>query len=172
MGITCIYFDHKQDYKPIDILRCLLKDMVLRKGTVSQEIHNLYRKHEVMGSTPPSHRETIEVFRNELNKFERFFCVIDGLDEASEDSRETVLQELQQFQPKLRLMVTGRPYVEDVPNLFGGCQILEIRAQDSDIGMFVEGQLKKDKVLRKKVATNAVLKKHVVGTIVEKAKGM
>ena len=139
---------------------------------MSQEIHDVYRKHEMRGSTSPSHAETIEVFANELNKFEKYFCVIDGLDEASENSRDTLLKELQRFQPKLRLMVTGRPYVEDVPNLFARCQILEIRARDSDIETFVVGQLQMDKFLRKNVTMDGALKKVVVDTVVEKAKGM
>jgi len=172
MGVACVYFDHKQEHKPMDILRCLLKDMVIRKGTVSQEIHVLYRKHEMRGSTPPSRAEIVEVFGNELKKFEKYFCIIDGLDEASENSRYALLKELQQFQPKLRLMVTGRRYVEDVPNVFAGCRILEIRAHDSDIEIFVEGQLQEDMFLRKKVTMDAALKKLVVGTVVAKAKGM
>jgi hypothetical protein len=38
--------------------------------------------------------------------------------------------------------------------------------------MFVEGQFQKDKQFRKKVVMDAALKKFVVGTVVEKAKGI
>ena len=42
----------------------LAEGQVIRKGTVSKEIHDLYRKHEIRGSTLPSRTETVEaVFR-------------------------------------------------------------------------------------------------------------
>ena len=169
LGVACLYFDHKPDYEPIEILKFLLKEMDIRKGTVSKDIHVLYREHEMRDSTPPSRAETVEVFANKLNKFKKYFCIIDGLDEANENSREALLQH---FQPKLRLMVTGRPYVEDVPKLFAGCEILKISSHDSDIEMFVEGELQKDRFLRTNVATDIGLKKLVVDTNIEKAKGI
>jgi hypothetical protein len=48
-GVVCVYFDHKQDFKPVDILRSLLKDIVLRKGSISRHVNDLHHKHKLRG---------------------------------------------------------------------------------------------------------------------------
>jgi hypothetical protein len=69
-------------------------------------------------------------------------------------------------------MITGRPYIKDVVDVFEGCELLELRARDADIQVFVKGQIQKDNDLRKKVKSDAVLDRRVVDAVVQKAKGM
>lgn len=172
-GIACVYFDHKNQFESIDILRCLLKEVVIRKDVVSYEIRDLYRSHKLADPIPPlSRAETLRTLENELKAFTCFYCIIDGLDESNETSREDLLGELQQFLPKLRLMVTGRPYANDIPTLYDTYQVLGIRARDSDIELFVKGEIQKDKQFRRRVASDRTLEQLVVDTVVSKADGM
>jgi hypothetical protein len=172
-GIVCVYFDYGQEFQPVDLLRSLLKDVILRKGTISQHVRDLHHKHTLRGSTPPSIKETVKSLDIELQTFTELFCVIDGLDESAESTRETLLKVLKQFQPTLRLMITGRPFVEDVPrDIFEVCGILKVRARDDDVRKFVRGQIEKfNKPMRRRVKS-AELEGPIVDTVTGQAKGM
>jgi hypothetical protein len=106
-GIVCVYINHTQEFEPVDYLRSLLKDVVLRKGTpISQSVRDLYRKHSSRGKTLPPMDETVDTLCHELSTFKKVYCVKDGLDEAEKRTRGVLLRELAQF-PSLRLMITG-----------------------------------------------------------------
>jgi ankyrin repeat domain-containing protein 50 len=173
-GIVCVYIDHTQEFESVDYLRSLLKDVVLRKGMpISQPVRDLYRKHASRGKTPPSLDETVDTLRHELSKFKKLFCVIDGLDEAEKRTRVAFIRELAQF-PSLRLLITGRPFVENVlQDIFGNdCQRVEILASDGDIQKFVKGEIENfDKHLRKKVELEKY-EEVLVDTVTKKANGM
>lgn len=174
-GISFVYFDHGQDFDPDDILRSILKHMIQRKGVVPPKVQDLYSKYEMKDLTSPSHEESVEALKAGLHEFTNFFVVIDGLDESSERTREKLLKDLQQLQqlyPQLRLMVTGRPFVKDIPCLFSDCGTIDIIAENDDVVAFVHGQIEEDKFLRNKALPGTELRKLIVDTIVEKAEGM
>jgi hypothetical protein len=172
IGIACVYFDYSHDFDPVDIFRTILKHIIQRKGVVSQELYALYQKHKMKDSTPLSIEESIKILEHEVDGLTDFLCVIDGLDESSESTRETVLQELQKLQPKLRLMITGRSFVEDVPFLFPDCQTLKILGQNNEIKTFILHQIQKDRFLRSKTLHDMSLKELIIGTVLKKANGM
>jgi ankyrin repeat domain-containing protein 50 len=117
--------------------------------------------------------ETVDTLRHELSKFKKLFCVIDGLDEAEKKTRVALIRESAQF-PSLRLLITGRPFVENVPqNIIGNdCHRVEILASDGDIQKFVKGEIENfDKHLRKKVELEKY-EEVLVDTVTKKANGM
>jgi hypothetical protein len=135
-----VYFDHIQDSK-FDltyIIRSILRQIVQRKGHVSDKIRHLYSEHKnSRDGRPLTLEDAINELDAELSDFSKVFIGLDVLDESNEDTRGVVLDKLNEFgRQNLRLMVTGRPYVKaDVEEIFKGqaFEMLQIRAQDMDV---------------------------------------
>jgi hypothetical protein len=173
IGIACVYFNHKEDISPVDIIGSVLKQLVQRKQSVSEEIQDLHRKH-LNRETRPSLVELSELLQLESRSFSKVFVILDALDECPEsnNTRSKILRELQKLQPMMQLMVTGRPVVSNLMSIFTDLTNLEIRALDSDIAKFVAGQVEIDENLRNYTQRDKDLKAIIVDTIVSNAKGM
>lgn len=178
VAIACVYFDHKQDYQPVAILRSILKHVVQQRiisqdGAVSDEVRQFYKNHTYK-EREPSLPEVSELLLGELRDFSEIFVVLDALDEcgASATARKTVLEEVQKLQPKLRLMVTGRPFAATHMSIFEIYETLEIQAIESDVERFVRGRIKIDECLHKYASHGTELGTLIVKTVVDKAQGM
>lgn len=173
IGIACIYFNHKENISPPDILGSLLKHLVQRKTTISKEIRDLYQKH-LARETRPTFTELSEILQRECRNLSTFYVVVDALDECPDDgnTRAKMFSELQKLRPILRLLVTGRPHITTFTLKFEDAVRLDIRASDSDIEKYIEGQIEIEEKLEKYVKRNEDLRKTIRDTIVSKAKGM
>jgi len=174
IAIACVYFDHKQDLKPVAILRSILQHVIQRReGGLSNETFELYKKHMGRG-TQPALQEVSDILRLEIDDFSKVFIVLDALDEctATNNASGTLLGELQLLQPKLRLMVTGRPFAEKNMFLFNAYSTVPIRARSTDIEKFVHGHILARENLRPYASGGNELEKLIVQTVLEKAKGM
>jgi hypothetical protein len=174
IAIACVYFDHKQDFKPVAILRSILKNVVQRQENgLSDEVAQLFRKHN-RRKTQPTLSEVSDVLQLEICDFSKIFIVLDALDECStsENATEKLLAELQKLQPKLHLMVTSRPFAVTEMCVFDGYETLQVRAKDSDVEKFVQGRIEMDKTLRRHASEGSELGKVITETVVGKANGM
>lgn len=171
VAIACVYFNHKQDFTPVDVIRSILKHVVQRKTHLSEEIRALYSKHEKRDATPLTLAEATALLTSELHDLRRFYVVLDAMDESEESTRVKVLNELQRL-PKLRLMATGRPYANEVGSVFKPCETLPICARDSDIEKFVRQQIDYSGTLKRRVGRDPELAKELVDTVVSKAQGL
>jgi len=170
VGVACIYFDYKRNFQPVDILRSILKGVVQSKGGISERMLELHQRH-YLREIPPPLSEVSEALQRELLDFRKFFIVLDALDECTTD-KEAVLQELKKLQPNTCLLITGRPFAREYVSVLDGLETLDIRAADSDVEKYVQGQLGKHKALRKYASEGDDLGRRIVTSIVEKAKGM
>jgi uncharacterized protein with ATP-grasp and redox domains len=116
--------------------------------------------------------EATAALQSELKDVRKFYIVLDALDESNEVTRAQVLKELKKLEPKLRLLVTGRPYANDVECLFKAHQTLPIRTQDRDVEKFIQCQIELPGTLQRKIAQNPDLRKLVLDVVVSKAQGM
>jgi hypothetical protein len=175
IAIACVYFDHKQDLKPVAILRSILQHVIQRReGGLSNETFELYKKHMRRG-TQPALQEVSDILRLEIDDFSKVFIVLDALDECTATdnaSARLLLAELQLLQPKLRLMVTGRPFAEKNMSLFNAYGTVPVRARSTDIEKFVHGHILTRENLRTYASGGNELEKLIIQTVVEKAKGM
>ena len=171
VAIACVYFNHKENFAPVDILGSLIKHLIQRRGRVSEEIHDLYNRH-LKRETRPTFTELSEQLQTESRKFSTVFIVLDALDECLEpqQTRTKVLSTLRKLQT-LRLILTGRPYITDMMQTFEEAVRLDIRASDSDIEKYVDGQIEMEKNL-KKYKQDHDLRKTIKDTIVSRANGM
>jgi len=171
VAIACVYFNHKENFAPVDILGSLIKHLVQRRARVSDEIRDLYNRH-LQRETRPTFTELSEQLQTESRKFSTVFIVLDALDECpeSQQTRAKVLSILRELQT-MRLMVTGRPHILDMTQTFEGAVRLDICASDSDIEKYVEGQMEMQTNL-KKYKQGDDLRETIKNTIVSKANGM
>jgi hypothetical protein len=146
---------------------------VCQDGALSDEIRQFYKNHTYK-EREPSLPEISEMLLGELRDFSDIFVVLDALDEcgAGATPRKTVLEEVQKLQPKLRLMVTGRPFAATQMSMFETYETLEIQGIESDVEKFVRGQIEIDECLHKYASRGTELGTLIVSTIVNKAQGM
>jgi hypothetical protein len=84
--------------------------------------HN-YEKKKIK----PSLSEIVEILLCAVLNFSKIFIVLDALDECTK-ALMTLLQEIRNLQPKLHLMVAGRPDVKNrMLKVFPVYETLEIR---------------------------------------------
>jgi ankyrin repeat domain-containing protein 50 len=174
VAVACVYFDHKQDYQHVAILRNILKQLIQhRESQISDEVHQLHKKFAKKDRQPPL-SEISETLKHEVGHFSKVFVVFDALDECgnSTNTRKTILQELAELQPKLRLMITGRPFAETHVSIFPKYETLEIKTKDSDVEKFVVGEIEMDDTLRKYASGENELGRLIVETVVKKSHGM
>ena len=174
IGLACVYFDHKQEFKAVDILRSILKHILQRKSSVSDEIRELYEKHSKR-ETSPTLKDVAVALEAERSKFTKIFLVIDALDECptSEHTVEILLRHLEKLRPIVRLMVTGRPFAVEYMSGFASLELREIGASDQDLESFIRGQLNLDRSLCKLTSGGeSGLGELIVQTVLAKAKGM
>ena len=174
IGLACVYFDHKQEFKPVDILRSILKHILQRKSSVSDETRELYRKH-LKRETSPMLKDIAVALEAERSKFTKIFLVIDALDECttSEHTVEILLRHFETLRPVVRLMVTGRPFALKYMAGFASLETREIGASDHDVESFIRGQLNLDHSLRKLTSGGeSGLGELIVEKVLAKAKGM
>jgi hypothetical protein len=174
VAVTCVYFDHKQDYQPVAILRNILKQLIqYRESQISDDVRVLYKNFAEKERQPPL-SEISETLKHELRHFSKVFVVLDALDECgtSANTRKIILQELAKLQPKLYLMITGRPFPEMHLSVFPEHETLEIRTKDSDVEKFVVREIKMDDTLRKDPSGKNKLGRLIIDTVVKKSSGM
>lgn len=144
VGIAFAFFNFNQpQISYTDLLLSLLKQLI--RHSVPETVTNLYRDHSFRG-TRPSYDEIFNTLCNIVERFSSTFIIIDALDEC-EDSNGTlsrIVTELFKIQDKTdaNIFVTSR-CISGITQTFEerDSTILEIRARDEDVQIYIEGQL-------------------------------
>jgi len=107
-----------------------------------------------------------------MSRFSKTFIIIDALDEYTErdGAEDTLLNELRQLHPNVRLLVTSRNMCPSAWDF--KIEHLEIRASDEDVGRYVKYRFSESRQLVEFAKMRPSLEDEMVTTIVEKAKGM
>ena len=171
VGLACVYFNYKESVPTTAIIPNILKQLLERTPTISQETMDLYEKFHGKRDTQPNLKDVLQLLNKEMNRISSFFVVLDALDEctAEANTRAKVILELEKI-PNVRLMITGRRDVEGL--VLSRCKIsnaiLSIQASPSDIHKTIETQVNEALDLSKTEHSSA----SIVDKIVTKAKEM
>ncbi|KAI1350231.1 ankyrin repeat protein [Xylaria sp. FL0043] len=145
IGIAYFYFSYDQKYherEPLDIFRCLLKQLSEGLVPVPDVVKSFYNKHK--GRTVPSLREVMETFQSVAKLYRRSFIVIDALDEcpASEGHRMKFIKQIKEFQIQTRtnILLTSRD-IPEIMDEFKQYPKLKIRASGDDVHMFLDKEI-------------------------------
>lgn len=119
LPILSLYLDSKtSNVQTIpNLFGSLLKQLIQLEELypISDELRNLYQKATRLDLRPRSYLEDLRrIFAAEVDRYDRFYVVVDGLDEFPSRERMTLLKELQKIRPeKLSLVVMSRPIAGD-----------------------------------------------------------
>jgi hypothetical protein len=172
VAIACIYCSYKDQIEQtyLKLIGSLLKQLVQDQPFISPHIRKLYDTH-VNKQTSPTPIEFLEALKSEIGAFSKVFIVVDALDECTEDNsrRTDLLDALLSLPETVNLLVTSRLTIETG---LEGIARLDIRANDKDVQMYVEGRIPREKRLARHIGKDPNLGETLVETIVSSAKGM
>lgn len=136
---------------------------------VSDDLRALYEHHE-LHKTRPTVEELSVQLQAHVRNLEKFFVVIDALDECPAVKREDFLTHVRNLQPSVNLMITTRP-ASHVASGFPEAACVEIQAKDTDIQSYCKEKIRSDRRLHL-VQGDAALMDDVITTIAKNAQKM
>lgn len=171
VGVAFIYFEHKQTWKPEDLLGSILADIARPAwSAVSPKLIEIYKEHRARNSRP-SFDDISQLLLSESNHFSKLFVVIDAIDECSNSKTLTkLLKELSSLRPILRLMVTGRWNVR-IDSVYPEHTPLSIKANEEDIRIYLDSRINEAEKL-KSYLDDDLNETVIKDRIVKKADGM
>ena len=172
VGVAYVYcnYSEAEKQKPTNLLKCILLQLVSRKGTVMEELTETYKKHSKEGTTP-SLPECCRLLQAAIGSFHKTYLVIDALDECAETTRDTLFAELSKMKPQISILVTSRHTFSDQYDSRTACR-LDIKADVLDIRQYLEERMTKSKVLQAYMEKDENLHDGIISGIINKAKGM
>lgn len=130
----------------------------------------LYEHHRDR-NTSPTIDSIFEALYATIETYDEVFCVVDALDECSEDFRWKLIERLERQGPKLRVLITSR-YLDSIAEELESYERCEIKANKKDIELFVEQQIRRNRNLRKTVERSPSLRKDIKHGVVKTAEDM
>jgi NACHT domain len=167
--LYCSY-DKRQAQTASSQLSIVLRQFVEQQsGQIPESVRSLYDLHIAKGSRPTL-ADISDTLLKVVMGLEGAFLVVDALDECSDETRKELLNQVRKLQASssLSLMATSRPS----PSLgkdFHGAMQLDIRAQEQDIGYYLDSRLSE---LSSSIQQDEKLKQEIKHQIVETADGM
>ena len=170
VALACVYFNYTETVTTAAIVPNLLKQLLERSPTLSQETRELYKECYEKREAPASINEIFQLLHIEMSRISSFFIVLDALDECTNEAntRAKIILELEKI-PNVRLMITGRKDVEDIVlSKFTDSTILRILAADDDMRRSIGSHV--DEMLN--LSTINQSRQSIVDKVVTKANGM
>ena len=173
IGVAYIYCDYKAqaDQTVTSLLASILKQLVCARLSIAEPVLYMYEHHSRQ-NTRPSLEEIFNTLQSIIRNYSTVYLILDALDECSyqDGTRGWLLAKFHELQKDvdLRIMVTSR-FIHDLGKEFKSAARLEIRANDSDVRRFIEGQIDR---LPNCVKRDKVLQEFVKDRIVEAVDGM
>jgi hypothetical protein len=173
-AVIYIYCSYKEqeDQTAVNLIASLLQQLIQRHPVIPDDILSLYRYHSKK-KTRPTLGKLSKLLQLEVRHLLNAFVIVDALDECSESNRtrESFLTEIRKLQPSIHLLITSR-HISTIEREFEKAARVEIRANDEDVGRYLECQIESDGRLVRLVKADPSLKATIVNTIVEDTKGM
>ncbi|KAI5860154.1 ankyrin [Durotheca rogersii] len=175
-GVAYLYFDYRQrhDQKAWILLGNLWAQMFRRRGPSATEIDQTFGEVLARHESSPSSNQIVNMIRDELasGSLERFYVVIDALDECGDESERNVfLDRLQSLQPPINVLITSRTkHLDD-------CGLADVRAFDfapttEDMSTYINARIRENKKLWSYVGRRPELEEDIRRIIIERANGM
>ena len=145
VGVAYIYCNYKTqvDQTATNLAATILKQLIQERPSGFEAVATLYDCH-ANRRTRPSLEEVLGALRLVVSNYSKVYVVVDALDECidHDGSRSQLLAALRNLQSEgnLNLMATSR-FIPEVMQQFSFAPVLEVRASDSDVKRFVEGQI-------------------------------
>ena len=168
IAISCVYCSYKDQavQTSTSLIASVLYQILTITKSVSDDLRALYERHE-LHKTRPTVKELSAELHASVRDLDKFFVVIDALDECPHGTKKPFLDSLRELQPAANMMITTRPASHTV-NGFPEADCVEIRAKDTDVRRYCEDKIQLDPRL-KCIKEDTNLKKAVISKLVENA---
>ncbi|KAH8125152.1 ankyrin repeat protein [Trichoderma asperelloides] len=173
VGIAFIYcnFQRTSDQQVNSLLMSLLRQLSERRPSLPSIIQDLYNSN-ASKHTRPSLEEIRGALQSVAQTYSRIFLIIDALDEcqASGNNRKKFLTEIFTLRDttKANVFVTSR-YVQDIRDEFNGSILLDIRAKNDDIRLYLGERMSE---LPSFVLKHSELQERIIAQIANAIDGM
>ncbi|KAJ7485603.1 ankyrin repeat-containing domain protein [Mycena latifolia] len=173
IGVAVIYLNHKETeaQSPSNLLTGLWRQLVFGRP-LSPAVHHLYAKHREQG-TRPSLEDIYSILCSTIAQLSSAFIIVDALDEYPEDERGILLGHLSSLTAgsTTSLMLTSRPHI-NINHVVENLQILEIRALEDDIRLYIDAAVLKSSRLLRHIENRSALREEIEEMIVQRSGGM
>ena len=144
-----------------------LQNDVLLKAITSCHVHHSRYK------TRPTPKELSGLLHLQIQQFDKVYIVIDALDECPEldQTRKCLISEIRGLLPEVSLLVTSRD-IPSIKSMFQQDTHFQIRAQEQDVKLFIESQLKQRAELAELLEDHDDVRSRITATVLEKSNGM
>jgi len=171
-GLYCDFLP-QQEQSTVSMLGAILRQLVSR-GEIPEHIWgNLERAKEPFGIRSPLLPDMVENLNKTIASLQRAYVCIDAVDELAPKHRRDLLGSLQAIvraSPKMRILITGRPRIDDeILEFFIKAVWIPISPSQDDIKSYLEMRLKGDTTPK---AMDGQLRADITRVIPEKASEM
>jgi hypothetical protein len=142
IGIVCVYcsYTQKDSQHTISLLGGVLKQLCQHRGSVPQDVKDLYISHQ-NGRTGPQYDGIVKALKSYLGDYSNVMVVVDALDEwqPSQNDRFNFVNELLHLHNEchINMFVTSR-FVPAIEAKFQGYPCRQITANQDDIYRYIE----------------------------------
>jgi hypothetical protein len=147
IGITYFYFQHDDRGKSNEkVAMILLRNLVSQAKIIHPLLHKMFDDNK-NAARPPKFDDIVELMISYFQYYTSIFVFFDALDETTEKQKEKVLDLIAWLcRSGMRVFLTSQPHLEArVQQLDKQLSTLvpyEIRAQESDLNVFIREELK------------------------------
>ena len=147
VGLYCDFLA-QQEQSTTNMLGAILKQLASRGG-IPEHIREAFRKSEKeFGGRRPRLPNMVEILKKTIASLQRIFVCIDALDELAPKRQRELLESLQEIVrvlPNVRILLTGRPHIDDeIVEFFREAVRIPISPTGDDIRSYLEMRLKHD----------------------------
>lgn len=130
----------------------------------------LYEPHRER-NTPPAREEICDALTQTLKSYDRFFLIVDALDECTEQLRWDLIERIMALQPRPHILTTSR-YLDTIDDELEPFNKFELKAHRDDIELYIDHQIRKNRYFRKLVDKSPSLRVDMKDAVVKTADNM
>ncbi|KAJ7036681.1 hypothetical protein C8F04DRAFT_877461, partial [Mycena alexandri] len=170
-GVAVLYLDHRatETQSPTNLLAALWHQLAC-EGPVLSRVHDIYKRHHPRGKRP-SLEEIDCVLCSVISESHCVFIVVDALDEYPEGRWNTLLHNLWNLGPPVRLMLTSRPHI-NIDHIILNIESLDVRANEEDIHKYLVEQIQESDRLSRHIQKSPILRDLIEDKIVKRSDGI
>ncbi|ETN44126.1 uncharacterized protein HMPREF1541_10676 [Cyphellophora europaea CBS 101466] len=171
-AVCHIYFDydlrHGQHSAAVagDLLAQLLHKLPTIPTEIRDRLETLRRS-----SVQSTKREYLTMLRLASKSFNKVFIVVDALDECTEYTHRTLVNDFQNIGPHVSILVTSRPW-DSIGRIFDGSDQLRISAAKIDMEAYIRRELQDNIELSDIIDEDPGFAEKIVAMVLDRAQDM
>ena len=171
IGVAVLYLKYNDPEQSLsNLLASLLKQFIEDQEVIPDALHILH-DHHFDHKTSPSTDEIIEALTTTIKLYSKTMIIVDGLDECDEKVRWDLIEQLKRFHDTAHIIITSR-YLDSIYEELEEFGQFEIKAHGSDIELYIDRQIRKNRNLRRIVQKNPQMRNDIKKGVVKTADKM